>query len=491
MDNILSSPTLSFLIILPSALAVVALSSLFRSYYRLQHIPGPIIPSLTDWWATINIWTGRPYSDFIPELHEKYGPVVRWGPNRVSFAKPDAVADIYGINRPFPKAASYEPMVVVNNGKPVASLIGTRNERHITEVKRHISVGFSQSTWLKQEGQIDSVLQLLISQLRAKVGSEIDLRHWLSFWSFDTLATVAFGESRGYLKHGEDIDGVFASGSARFRHWGLWMSMPSLEQLIYKNRFAQKPQKGGSALVQMALNRIQERKDVDKEAAGHDLLGRYLAASQAAPDVIAPNDVLGLTISTIHAGSETTASNASMVLLRVLENPRIFSTLEQEILHANLSDPPTFAQVDALPYLNACIHESMRLTASPNCFERTVAPADAEISGVRIPAGTDVSICETFVNADVELFGADAAVFRPERWLDVEKAKFAEMDRAGFGFGYGRRHCIGQHLARIEMKKGIAALVASFKIHLAERPEWWVEDTQVKMSLKVRLEERV
>ncbi|KAK4502707.1 hypothetical protein PRZ48_006133 [Zasmidium cellare] len=492
MEHILSSPTLSLLVILPSALAIVVLSSLVRSYYRLRHIPGPLLPSLTDWWATLNIWTGRPYSTFIPELHEKYGPVVRWGPNRVSFAKPEAVADIYGINHPFPKAASYEPMVVVNNGKPVPSLIGTRDEKHITELKRHISIGFSQSTWLKQEPQIDAVLQLLLSQLRAKTGQTIDLRRWLSYWSFDTLATVAFGESRGYLKHEGDIDGVFASGSARFKHWGMWMSMPSLEQLIYKNRFAQRSQKGGSALVQMALKRIRERKEGEKDAAaGQDLLGRYLAASQQAPDIIAPDDVLGLTISTIHAGSETTASGAAMVLLRVLNDPRVFARLEEEILAANFSTPPTFAQVDRLPYLTACIQESMRLNASPNCFERTVAPSGASIAGVTIPAGTDVSICEAFVNSDPELFGQDAAVFRPERWLDVEKARLAEMERAGFGFGYGRRHCIGQHLARIEMKKGLAGIVGGFKIHPTERPHFWVQDTQVKINLKVRLEERV
>lgn len=355
-------------------------------------------------------------------------------------------------------------MVVVNNGKPVPSLIATRDEKHITELKRHVSIGFSQSTWLKQEGQIDSVLELLVEKLRSKAGTEIDLKRWLSFWSFDTLTTVAFSESRGYLRHEADVDGVFAGGSARFKHWGLWMSMPSLEQLIYKNRFAQRAQKGGSALVQLALNRINERKATDKQAAGHDLLGRYLAASQKAPNVIAPNDVLGLTISTIHAGSETTATNSSSVLLRVLREPQIYAKLEEEILSAHLSHPPTFAEVDKLPYLNACLHESLRISTNPNCTERTVSPTTAEICGVTIPAGTDVSISEALVCNDVELFGADARVFRPERWLDIEKSRFVEMDRASFGFGYGRRHCIGQHLARIEMKKVIAALVCNFKV---------------------------
>lgn len=355
-------------------------------------------------------------------------------------------------------------MVVVNNGKPVASLIATRDEKHITEIKRHISLGFSQSTWLKQEDQIDGVLALLIEKLHDKVGAEIDLKRFLSFWAFDTLTTLAFSESRGYLNYEQDLDGVFAGGSARFKHWGTWMSMPTLEQLIYKNRFVQKAQSGGSKLVELAMRRIQERKAGDEKATGRDLLGRYLAASQQAPDVIAPSDVLGLTISTIHAGSETTATNSSMVLVRTLQDPRALAKLEQEILQADLSDPPTFAEVDKLQYLDVCIHEAMRLSINPNCTERTVSPSDAEICGVLIPAGTDVSICEAMICHDRDIFGEDAHAFRPERWLDVDKAQFTEMDRTAFGFAYGRRVCLGQHLARIEMKKAVAAVLRNFKV---------------------------
>lgn len=106
MNEILISPTTSLLVLIPSVLAIAVLSSLVRSYYRLRHIPGPLLPSLTDWWATINIWTGRDYYEFIQDLHAQYGPVVRWGPNRVSFSQPAAVPELYGIHHPYPKVRS-------------------------------------------------------------------------------------------------------------------------------------------------------------------------------------------------------------------------------------------------------------------------------------------------------------------------------------------------------------------------------------------------
>lgn len=80
--------------------------SLIQSYRRLQHIPGPFIAALTDFWAATNIWKGGYYHEFIYDLHDKYGPVVRWGPNRISFAQPAAISEIYSTKKVFSKVSS-------------------------------------------------------------------------------------------------------------------------------------------------------------------------------------------------------------------------------------------------------------------------------------------------------------------------------------------------------------------------------------------------
>lgn len=74
-------------------------------YNRLRHIPGPLLPSLTDVWLQNKIWQGGAVAEIIPELHKKYGPVVRWGPNRVSFASSDAIPAIYSTKDVFPKVS--------------------------------------------------------------------------------------------------------------------------------------------------------------------------------------------------------------------------------------------------------------------------------------------------------------------------------------------------------------------------------------------------
>lgn len=52
------------------------------------------------------------------------------------------------------------------------------------------------------------------------------------------------------------------------------------------------------------------------------------------------------------------------------------------------------------------------------------------------------------------MFGPDADLFRPERWLEVDEAQRTEMRRvAELVFGYGRWMCAGKVIAFMELNK--------------------------------------
>lgn len=56
--------------------------------------------------------------------------------------------------------------------------------------------------------------------------------------------------------------------------------------------------------------------------------------------------------------------------------------------------------------------------------------------------------------ASTELFGEDANLFRPERFLEVDEAKRAEMQRnVELIFGTGRWMCAGKPVAHMELNK--------------------------------------
>jgi cytochrome P450 len=101
--------------------------------------------------------------------------------------------------------------------------------------------------------------------------------------------------------------------------------------------------------------------------------------------------------------------------------------------------------LDKLPYLDAVCKEVLRIYPPSGNWGR-VAIRDTEIGGVKIPKGTTVRATIYALNQAKHLWGEDARVFNPERWLSGEnKATGGATDGIAFmTFGYGPRVCIGR-----------------------------------------------
>jgi cytochrome P450 len=96
---------------------------------------------------------------------------------------------------------------------------------------------------------------------------------------------------------------------------------------------------------------------------------------------------------------------------------------------------------------------------------RTVnTPGGATICNTFIPEGADVMVSSHDIKNCTWMFGPDASVYNPERWIRVDEQKRRDMERSAMGFSWGRRVCMGQHLARIQMKKLLASLITAFEV---------------------------
>ena len=86
----------------PWLLIAVILGRLAQLRYHkgLNKFHGPFLASLTNLWRAWNL-CGTKNRMPIAELHERYGEVVRIGPNVLSFSNPSAIKDIY--NKAFVK----------------------------------------------------------------------------------------------------------------------------------------------------------------------------------------------------------------------------------------------------------------------------------------------------------------------------------------------------------------------------------------------------
>jgi cytochrome P450 len=85
---------------------------------------------------------------------------------------------------------------------------------------------------------------------------------------------------------------------------------------------------------------------------------------------------------------------------------------------------------------------------------KVVPPQGDMINGIFVPGGVRVAPSNWSMMHKKSIFGQDAEVFRPERWLEVDAAKATEMRKVvELVFGYGRWACAGKAVAFLELNK--------------------------------------
>ncbi len=95
------SPTTSLASIPVEAwiLCLIALATARLLFFRYKKgfskYNGPFLASFTDLWRVFHSYSNMHRPPMV-DVHEKYGEIVRVGPNIISFAKPEAIKDIYG-----------------------------------------------------------------------------------------------------------------------------------------------------------------------------------------------------------------------------------------------------------------------------------------------------------------------------------------------------------------------------------------------------------
>ena len=128
-------------------------------------------------------------------------------------------------------------------------------------------------------------------------------------------------------------------------------------------------------------------------------------------------------------------------------------------MHALIEHPDQLARLRADPSLiDTAIEEMLRWTTPGRHIVRT-AMEDVELGGRAIRAGDAVALFFNSANRDETIF-ANADQFRVDRRPNPHLA-----------FGLGRHHCIGAHLARLEMRALLKALLSRLKsVELAAPP---------------------
>lgn len=213
---------------------------------------------------------------------------------------------------------------------------------------------------------------------------------------------------------------------------------------------------------------------------GQNILDRY-RASNTDGEMLADKSILGhlnrspypsdlhrvadITIFML-AGYDTTAHQISWIIIELARNPQITAKLREELdIVMGPSNGPrncSANQLTELHYLGKIIKEGMRLWPVIAYGVQRIIPEDIKYKEYMIPKGSSVSI-NFFAMFRTGIQDGDCYI--PERWNDdnPEREKLSELL---IPFSAGRRNCIGQSLALMELKLVLATLFYSYDFEI-------------------------
>uniref|UniRef100_A0A8C2CSI9 Cytochrome P450 2M1-like n=1 Tax=Cyprinus carpio TaxID=7962 RepID=A0A8C2CSI9_CYPCA len=169
------------------------------------------------------------------------------------------------------------------------------------------------------------------------------------------------------------------------------------------------------------------------------------------------------------AGTETTSSTIRYALLLMMKHQDIQERVQQEIDEVVGQDRwPSVEDRKNLPYTDAVIHEIQRyMDLAPIAVPHKMM-CDTEYNGYIIPKGVMVFPLLSSVLIDPKLW-KNPNCFDPENFLDAV-GRFQKND-AFVVFGMGKRACLGEALARIELFIFFTSLLQHFTFKATVPPE--------------------
>ncbi|KAI0292197.1 cytochrome P450 [Multifurca ochricompacta] len=169
------------------------------------------------------------------------------------------------------------------------------------------------------------------------------------------------------------------------------------------------------------------------------------------------------------AGAETTSTTMDWWALAMIANPEVQKHAQAELdAVVGRSRAPTFSDAPHLPYIQAMVKETLRWRpALPLALPHTTTEDDW-YNGMFIPKGTMCLANLWHCHHDPAYYGDDAASFNPQRFLDAEGKLIpgsAETRDEGHGtYGFGRRACVGKHVANESLFIYMATILWAAKL---------------------------
>ncbi|KAG0359463.1 hypothetical protein BG005_000767 [Podila minutissima] len=455
-----------------------------RYFHPLSHLPAGFL-STTYFFTALGVLSGRSHY-FLPFVHKKYGKIARVGklyvktPNIVSVADKDAIREIL-VTADYPKSEIHEGLELYNQH----NLFSSRNKDFHKNRRRLVAPAFGLQYLRSLEPIMHDCIHVMIAKLDEILADPRSVKHgtkvlpkgqinicsFMNRLSLDIIGETAFGESFQMIKDdSHPIPHQMAKTLRRsmqqaFNPWLRWFVPLDYSFLRFGAERVQVRKAAGEQGRRADLLQFLIDAQATERANGHGETGDDYAdmISGKLTDSAVQTEAIVFLI----AGSETSSTAMTNTLMYLVKNPRTLKKLVQELDEATVSNPPgaipTYDQVRNLPYLTACINESMRLRPVAATGLPREVTEDTMMAGQKIPKGTIVLANIPMLHWNKEYFPRPNE-YIPERWIPDESAFPPIQDFTFYPFSAGTRNCVGKNFAMMEMRLILATILTFYEI---------------------------
>ncbi|KAF9269330.1 high nitrogen upregulated cytochrome P450 monooxygenase 2 [Marasmius fiardii PR-910] len=471
-------------------------TSLFISIviYRLSPLhplarhPGPLLAKCTKFWGMYHASTGKNHLKCL-EIHRRYGPIVRTGPNELSICDIDAIPPVLGIDG-LGKGPIWDVRRLPSTDE--TAHIAIRNTTKHLQRRRPWSKAFTTGRVKAYEPIMrNRLLQLLeILDDNANKQKGVDLSKWISCFSYDFMGDMAFGGGFELMRDG-DVNGLWKLMENAVAFHSMIQNIPWIIDFLYSLP-------GLSFAAQSVTKKLEDfviGTAAARHARGSALMGKdistYLLDEESPDPKPAPFDVYANeAMLAVIAGSDTTALTLTCALYHLVCDKAIFSRLQDEVdaafpIQSGQEPLEDSAKLTNMPFLNAVINETLRLyPAVPTGIQRCPEPGTGGkvVGSVYISEDTPVNISPFVLHRDPRYFSPDPEQFWLDRWIASDD-KSVETNRTAFiPFSTGPMNCVGKSLAQLELRVVISTLVHRYDMDFDPKVNWteeqWLVDLQ-------------
>ncbi|KAI0543734.1 benzoate 4-monooxygenase cytochrome P450 [Xylaria curta] len=480
MEIINHKPLPAYVLLLLGPLVLLyVFKAVYNIYFHpLRKFPGPwvnkfsIIPHL---WS---VFKGKQSYELL-KLHSKYGHVVRYGPNELSFNSARAWKDIYG-SRPghqaFVKGTWYDGLSIYA-AQDIRSIITERDPAKHAAMSRLYGGAFSRSFLNEMEPMIIDYMDRFIEYVRAKTadGGVVDLTFGYSSMTFDIIGDLAFGQDFGaigmdtphkFIRELNESLGFTSLAEAIKR----FPALGPIARVLFRSKVAQLEEiarKGGDFALEVMKKRVAEQDTTTRK----DFLTKVLEQRASAKMDISEIQLAAQSWDFIGAGTETTAAVMTSTTYYLLRDKKLLAQVTAEVRGAFPNAAAiTNAGTEQLELLHRVCLEGLRLpTGAPPILPRLVPGGGDTVDGHFLPGGTAVTIAPMVAALDPANF-QDPMAFKPERWL----GKNGDILDASQPFSLGPRGCAGKQVAWMELRVTLAKMLYTFDLELENPDLDWI-----------------